>query len=325
MSFFGVSNVMKLFSIIIPHYNSWNELQELLNSIPEKNDLEIIVVDDHSDNAFQKIEKFKKKYTHVEFYFNDIQKKNAGVARNKGIEVAKGSWLIFADADDKFSPDFFKTIYHYQDSKEDIIFFKPLSFSEIKNFESKRHLRFSQYLLEYFHSPSLKNELKLKFFFVVPWSKMIRSTIVKANKIYFEEVIVSNDILFSAKIAVEAKSIKASNETIYLVRQAPGSLTNLIDEEKFKIRFEEWLKYVVFIKENTSKLEFKELNISGTPKLLEIVKYKLSLKTGFYVLVKLFKNNIPLLDMRLLNPFFIFKASSKYMEIWKSDKKTINH
>ena len=46
------------YSIIIPHRNVPNLLSRLLNSIPTRNDLEVIIVDDKSDPAIVDFDKF---------------------------------------------------------------------------------------------------------------------------------------------------------------------------------------------------------------------------------------------------------------------------
>ena len=48
------------FSVIIPHFNSFNLLGKLIESIPNRREIEVIVVDDNSDNSDIKV--FKKNY-----------------------------------------------------------------------------------------------------------------------------------------------------------------------------------------------------------------------------------------------------------------------
>src|SRR5699024_10975347 len=139
-------------------------------------------------------------FPNVTFLKNDINKKGAGAARNKGIKYSKGEWLLFADADDKFLQSLDKKIKPYLDSKYDLIYFPPASFTDKKNYKSRRHTQYVEYINDYKVSKNTTSELRLRYKFVVPWSKMIRSSIVKKNNILFEEISVSNDILFSAKV-----------------------------------------------------------------------------------------------------------------------------
>jgi glycosyltransferase involved in cell wall biosynthesis len=92
-----------IFSVIIPHKNRPDLLQYCLNSIPRRKDIQIIVVDDNSDEDkvnFNKFPGLDDEY--VEIYLTK-EGKGAGYARNMGLKHAKGKWLLFADADDFFT------------------------------------------------------------------------------------------------------------------------------------------------------------------------------------------------------------------------------
>ena len=91
-----------LVSVVIPTYNSAEFLIQALESVFNQTytNYEVIVVDDGStDNTRQVIEPYRSR-------LNYIYQANQGVAvaRNKGIEVARGEWIAFLDADDLFLP-----------------------------------------------------------------------------------------------------------------------------------------------------------------------------------------------------------------------------
>jgi len=90
------------YSIIIPHKDIPDLLQRCLDSIPVRDDVEVIVVDDNSDPRkvdFEHFPQWKGKDYH---YFLTKEGKGAGYARNVGLDHAQGRWIIFADADDFF-------------------------------------------------------------------------------------------------------------------------------------------------------------------------------------------------------------------------------
>ena len=100
-----------MFSIIIPTYNRRELLLKTIKSVISQTfgDFEIIIVDDGSiDNTF---ELFKDKIDPRIRY--ERLKKNSGVnvARNKGIELAKGDFLIFLDSDDELFPHALEKIF----------------------------------------------------------------------------------------------------------------------------------------------------------------------------------------------------------------------
>ena len=98
-----------LYSIIIPHFNSSQLLERMLNSIPRRDDIQIIVVDDNS-NEIEKGELRKIRRPNVELYFQTTNH-GAGFARNVGLDHVLGQWVIVADADDVFAPNAFETVF----------------------------------------------------------------------------------------------------------------------------------------------------------------------------------------------------------------------
>ena len=100
-------NNRPFFSIIIPCYNSRETIGNLLTSIKEQNmndEIEIILSDDNSTDPYEDIvDKFKDslniKQIKTDYNFAP------GNTREKGVSIATGEWLVFADHDDEFIPD----------------------------------------------------------------------------------------------------------------------------------------------------------------------------------------------------------------------------
>lgn len=89
-------NEERFFSIIVPAHNAEKTLDKCLTSIKNQKftDYELIVVCDDCDD---KTEEIAKKYT------NKVTKVNYhsdGPTRNAGLDMAKGKWVMFMDADD---------------------------------------------------------------------------------------------------------------------------------------------------------------------------------------------------------------------------------
>ncbi len=103
-----------LISVIIPAYNSAKTISTAIESMLNQtyDNLEIIVVNDNSqDNTESVVLEFAKKFPNISYHklpyddperFNDKGVNiNAGyMARNYGMEKAKGEWITFQDADD---------------------------------------------------------------------------------------------------------------------------------------------------------------------------------------------------------------------------------
>lgn len=242
------------FSIIIPHYNSFDKLERLVKTIPNDENIEIIIIDDNSSNG--NIVDEKKKYLdrkNIKFLKNTFNK-GAGGARNTGIIEAKGEWLIFADADDFFTGNAFDILKKYQNSDAEIIFFNCTSIFEDSLKEADRHIYFRKLIMDYLENSSEENLKELKYRFGVPWAKMISKKLVDMNRIKFSEILILNDQLFSVKTAYYAKKILVSSEIVYCVVRDYGSLTTVLSKEFFDIKIEEMFRINNFFIEKNEKM-----------------------------------------------------------------------
>lgn len=100
-----------MISVVIPLYNKETLISNTLSTvlIQSYQDYEVIVVDDGStDNSVAEVEKVQDPRIRL------IRQQNAGVsvARNRGVEAAKGDLIAFLDADDEWKPEYLATQYH---------------------------------------------------------------------------------------------------------------------------------------------------------------------------------------------------------------------
>lgn len=107
------------FSVIIPVHNTANYIQRCLKSVVDQKfkNYEIIVINDSStDNS-------KEVITSMGIECLDVNVANAGLARNIGLDIAKGEYVIFLDSDDYFLNDYVFNILNDYILDEDIIHF----------------------------------------------------------------------------------------------------------------------------------------------------------------------------------------------------------
>ncbi len=99
-------------SVIMPIYNAGEYLGRAIRDVLRQtlSDIELICVDDGStDNSSFIIDSFKKKDSRI----LSVRQSNAGpsVARNRGLEMARGKYIIFLDADDMYEPTLLESLY----------------------------------------------------------------------------------------------------------------------------------------------------------------------------------------------------------------------
>lgn len=211
------------YTVIIPHYNIPELLGRCLRSIPERENVQVIVVDDCSPDAATYRERVPElSRNNVEFY-STSQGGSAGRARNVGIDHARGRWLTFLDADDLFVDNISEILDQYRDRPEDAMFFRTRSvYSDDLSRPSDRN--FTEKLFNYYFDSGI--ETYLRYEFDSPWGKFVKRTLVEHNKMRFEEIHYGNDIYFNSCIGVYAKEIYVSDEVVYIVTERSGSLTS---------------------------------------------------------------------------------------------------
>lgn len=177
-------------SIIVPVFNAEKTLVKCVDALigQSYNNIEIILVDDGStDNSFSICEYYTKKDSRIKV----IHKFNRGVsaARNAGLDVAVGDFIMFCDSDDwveldwceqlikAFKPECLVMCGQYIEGKQN---FFPHKFSSQFTFPRK----------DFF-------QLKMKMF-NVPWNKIFLKSVIENNSIRYDENLTNGeDLLFN--------------------------------------------------------------------------------------------------------------------------------
>lgn len=228
-------------SFVVAVYNVELYIRECLESlIALKQDrYEIIVIDDGStDKSGMICDEFLKKDQRIRV----IHQKNQGVsvARNVGINAAKGRWICFVDGDDYILPEGIeKNIVDRLEEKCDIIYFaykqiigKELVAREIpgapegsfvKNPIDMKELRYS------ILNPDYKAVRRFKgiYFLSSPWGKVYNNDFLKKNSLYFRKNIIrSQDCLFNVEAAGYVDKVAFLPYEGYVYRRNMNSITN---------------------------------------------------------------------------------------------------
>ncbi|NMR35374.1 glycosyltransferase family 2 protein [Chryseobacterium aquaticum] len=120
-----------IISVIIPYYKGENYIEECLGSIYNQTlkNIEVILINDGSSKEF--LENLKNiKYPELILFHQT--NKGQSAARNKGVDIAKGKYILFVDCDDKIEKSFLEKTYNVLKSnpKVKICYTKSLLFEK---------------------------------------------------------------------------------------------------------------------------------------------------------------------------------------------------
>ncbi|MFM2588600.1 glycosyltransferase family 2 protein [Vibrio sp. TBV020] len=232
-----------LLTIVIPYHNNENGIRRLLDSInvSDNTGVEVIVVNDNSES----IEELLLEYPTIDLRYMElsVSQRWAGAARNKGLSGAKGRYVLFADDDDYLLPGWYEVLSNYLDKDIDIVFFAPMSTNEHAE-PAYRHLPYQYLVVSHGDDP-----MRIRYRFHVPWSKLYRRGYLQKKQLKFDEIHVSNDVMFSLYASHFARKICVDRRSFYCVVDRMDSLTKKTSEEALDTRFETALRFNHFIEQ----------------------------------------------------------------------------
>lgn len=306
----------KTYSFVIPHHNTPDLLQRLIDSIPQREDIEVIVVDDNSD---------KDKKTNVSrsdvrvIYIDKEHSKGAGHARNVGIDNATGKWLMFADADDFYMPNFIEVLDDYKDSDLDMLFYNIESL-ERDTFLPEEHNRafIHRKLLNDYVNDHKKSDCLL-YLGYGPWRKMLRTEFVKSYGLFFEEIPKDNDHMFALLTSYFAKKWDVDERSVYSLIYYAGSISySKMTKEKCLAHF------------NTLRRRAEFYKYIGHPEWNKRCVRGRWFQSGLYWCCKLFRHNrkresLSALFFYLMNFFKIEKGKNDYVQLVESIRNKVEN
>jgi glycosyltransferase involved in cell wall biosynthesis len=237
-----------------------------LGSIPRREDVQIIVVDDNSDPDKVDFEHFPGLSDSVVEVVFTKEGKGAGYARNVGLTKAIGKWILFADADDYFTSGFLEYVDKYVDSNYDLIYFGMSGVNVKKRQENSCCKKYNKLMKDAIHK---KKYDAYKYTVYSPCGKIIKLSLIKENNIQFDEIMVANDLMFSIKTGYYAGNIFFDEYKIYTYEIRLSSVTYIWTLETKFDRFCAYVRLHVFLK-NISKKRYRKNLILPLWRLINI-------------------------------------------------------
>lgn len=210
-------------SVIVPVFNVEKYLDDCIQSIVTQtySNLEVILVNDGStDESPLMCENWKKKDSRISV----IHKQNGGLssARNAGLDIAKGEYIIFVDSDDIIARDMVESLFNILDSNSDI----DLSVCGIETFndEDFSYRRpFMSIKSGIYSNTEFITKILSKKVDNAAWNKMYRSEMISSLR--FKEGIINEDFPFISYLLSLCNRIEYTSKPLYFYRMRRGSIT----------------------------------------------------------------------------------------------------
>lgn len=194
------------YSVIIPVYNAAKTVRRCLDSLLGQlgEDAEILLINDGStDESGEICRDYAQQYDCVRY----CEKENGGVssARNMGLDMACGEYVLFVDSDDYVTDNFFSALERATaDSPDYIQFFGSKGCDgSVRSFSGEAAV---DWLAELNCTKCLNP----------PWSKAYRRSIIEENGIRFpHKLSIGEDKVFVFRYVLCAESFAECREAVY--------------------------------------------------------------------------------------------------------------
>ncbi len=220
-------------SVIIPAYNAKQFIEGAIRSItatPPSFDYEIVVVDDGStDGTRALLSRLSEELPVLRVY----EQENAGpaAARNLGLEMARGEYILFCDSDDVFVPGALQRAVDLSLGEDLLVF----GYFLVQDGERRAYRVPDEVLSEpetwreslgRLYGANMLNQV---------WGKVFSARLLREKNIRFPLLFWGEDRLFLFQVLREAKRVKVSGESLYDYVQQKNSLISRFIPEKPEI------------------------------------------------------------------------------------------
>jgi len=199
-------------SVIIPVYNSEKYLKRCLDSVlgQTMSELEVICVNDGStDKSLEILEQYSKSDERIII----INQNNLGVstARNAGLDIARGEYVGFVDADDFIDSDFYEKLY-----TNAAVYSADVVCGGIKRENEKKRATLMKY-----NTVKTVDDVKEKFKstntpkYSFVWNKIYLREKLLINGIKFEDGIFYEDLIFTPNVLIKLGRLVTVSDTYY--------------------------------------------------------------------------------------------------------------
>ncbi|MFE5039684.1 glycosyltransferase family 2 protein [Peribacillus simplex] len=267
-------------SVVVPVYNVESYLKKCLDSILAQThrNFELILINDGSpDNCGIICEEYREKDSRIKV----IHQKNQGVgmARNNGLDIAKGKYIYFCDPDDYLEKNLFAdNLKLAEEHSANMLIFGIYEKVYDKLIPITYESKFLKSNLEFRNEfPELFKEHNMH----VLWNKLYKKDSIDINNIRFSTKKIGEDSSFNKQIYINLDKVYINEDIYYYHINRQGSAQNVYQEDRFDMRYSETSELEQLVKAWGYYDKYKQLILKDW------------LKTLFVGIVNLFHNESP--------------------------------
>lgn len=249
-----------MISVIIPAYNAEPYICTIIDSLLSQtyNCFEIIAVDDGStDNTFAVLQTYQAKDKRIKA----VSQSNKGpsAARNKGISMAEGDFIVFVDADDDVPDNYLQVLRTAIENADMAICNRILR--SCGNDDVVVKTSGIKYSLKEFLQTVLRGDVNPVVMFQTPTNRIFRKRLIDSNMLCFNERYkYGEDTLFNLDYLSVCSEVNTTTETSYIAYVNSGSLSHSQSPQRFDCYKEIRAVYALTLEKN--RLLNKENQIS---------------------------------------------------------------
>ncbi|QOS67178.1 glycosyltransferase family 2 protein [Eggerthella guodeyinii] len=217
-------------SVVVPMYNAEGVVEDCLNSVLSQtlSDFELICVDDEStDGTCSLVETLAARDDRIRF----LKQKSSGpgVARNAGLAAARGTFVYCLDADDFIERNMLALcVRALEETESDVALVAFCTYNDQcrRAFPAEWSMRNEDVYPSYpsgTFSWSTAPDLFFETVQNVPWNKVVRRSLLAKHNIRFQELRLTEDLMYSLPAAVAAQRIVRVSKPLVVHREYSGT------------------------------------------------------------------------------------------------------
>ena len=271
-----------LVSFIIPAYNASATILRCLDSIyalpVEELTFEAIVIDDcSSDNTVELIKQYAKHHSNL-ILLCQPENHRQGAARNRGIAIAKGKYIVFVDSDDETAKGVIAAVHMAEEKDLDMVAMRCVAVGKEGNIDREVSLPYNRDIVY----TGMEMQSDFPFWGTAPWHYVFSKTFMEDVNYPYAEDVFYEDSDFVNTHLFYAKQMSYCDECGYVVHYNEASTTHVMSSKHLS-------DYALL---GTRLLDFYESLDDKTTKYAEGI-----LEGGSYNIMKAFRK-LPLLKSR---------------------------